>query len=126
MMILLPTKEIANSIQPATPDEVDTGAAIDGDVFTKVLVSNYALLLSLTILKCLHSECWITVWSSPFIIDCCNLYRVAGEWSQSRQHMLSAPLSCNVHNGGAIAVAQSVSGDESSLVRAGYCTPHYE
>ena len=37
--------------------------------------------------------------------------------------MLSAPLSCSVHNGGAIAVAQSVSSDGSSLVRAGYYPP---
>ena len=51
------------------------------------------------------------------------MYRVVGEWSQSNQRMLSAPLSCSVHNGNAIAVAQSVSSDGSSLVRAGYC-PH--
>ena len=76
----------------------------------------------LTILQCLHSES-CTVWSSPSSIDCCHLHRVAGEWSQSSQHMLSAPLSCSVHNGGAIAVAQSVSSDGSSLVRAGYCPP---
>ena len=37
--------------------------------------------------------------------------------------MLSALLSCSVHNGGAIAVAQSVSSDDFSLVRARYC-PH--
>ena len=43
MMILLPTKEIANSIQPATPDEVDTGAAIDGDVFTKIKIISIEL-----------------------------------------------------------------------------------
>ena len=76
----------------------------------------------LTILQCLHSES-CTVWSSPSSIDCCHLHRVACEWSQSSQHMLSAPLSCSVHNGGAIAVAQSVSSDGSSLVRAGYCPP---
>ena len=76
----------------------------------------------LTILQCLHSES-CTVWSSPSSIDCCHLHRVVGEWSQSSQHMLSAPLSCSVHNGGAIAVVQSVSSDESSLVRAGYCPP---
>ena len=89
--------------------------------------SEYApiAVTSLTILQCLHSECWITVWSSPSSIDCCHLHRVAGEWSQSSQHMLSAPLSCSVHNGGAIAVAQSVSSDDSSLVRAGYCPPDY-
>ena len=51
----------------------------------------------LTILQCLHSES-CTVWSSPSSIDCCHLHRVAGEWSQSSQHMLSAPLSCSVHN----------------------------
>ena len=44
----------------------------------------------LTILQCLHSES-CTVWSSPSSIDCCHLHRVAGEWSQSSQHMLSAP-----------------------------------
>ena len=53
----------------------------------------------LTILQCLHSES-CTVWSSPSSIDCCHLHRVTGEWSQSSQHMLSAPLSCSVHNGG--------------------------
>ena len=76
----------------------------------------------LTILQCLHSES-CTVWSSPSSIDCCHLHRVVGEWNQSSQHMLSAPLSCSVHNGGAIAVAYSVSSDGSSLVRAGYCPP---
>ena len=67
----------------------------------------------LTILQCLYSECW-TVWSNTSIIDCCRLHRVAGEWSQSSQHILSAPLSCNVHNGGTIAVAQSVSSDHGT------------
>ena len=70
---------------------------------------------TLTILQCLHSE-WCTVWSSTSIIDCCHLYRVVSKWSQSSQHMLSAPLSCSVHNGGTIAVAQSVSSDGSSLM----------
>ena len=80
---------------------------------------------TLTILQCLNSECWITVWSSTSIIDCCHLHGVACEWSQSSQHMLSVSLSCSVHNGGTIAVAQSVSSDGTSLVWAGYCLPHY-
>ena len=83
------------------------------------------ILLSFTILQCFYSECWITVWSSPSSIDCCHLHMVASGWSQSSQHMLSAPLSCSVHNGGAIGVAQSVSSDGSSLMRTGYCSPQY-
>ena len=45
MMILLPTRVTANSTQPITPDEVDTGAAtIDGDVFTEI-ITNYVRAL---------------------------------------------------------------------------------
>ena len=54
--------------------------------------NNATIMISslLTILQCLHNES-CTVWSSPSSIDCCHLHRVAGEWSQSSQHMLSAP-----------------------------------
>ena len=89
---------------------------------------NYSICLhhvTLTILQCLPYEWWWTVWSSTSIIDCCHLYRVVSKWGQSSQHMLSAPLSCSVHNGSTIAVAQSVSSDGSSLLWAGYCSPHY-
>ena len=83
------------------------------------------LYTTLIILQSLHSE-WCTVWSSTSIIHCCHLHRVASKWSQSSQLMLSAPLSCSVHNRGAIAVAQSaVSSDGSSLVWTGHCPTHY-
>ena len=58
----------------------------------------------LTTLKCLHSEC-CTIWPSTSIIDCCHLHRIYSIWSQSSQHILSALLSCSVHNGRTIAVA---------------------
>ena len=103
--------------------KASTNAESTEAVYKQILTWHHELLCKiLTILQRLHSES-CTVWSSPSSIDCCHLHRVAGEWSQSSQHMLSAPLSCSVHNGGAIAVAQSVSSDGSSLVRAGYCPP---
>ena len=114
--------EIVSWTNPGVADRSDTGPGTATCTGTHTNNATINICSLLTILQCLHSES-CTVWSSPSSIDCCHLHRVASEWSQSSQHMLSAPLSCSVHNGGAIAVAQSVSSDGSSLVGAGYCSP---
>ena len=70
MMILLPTRVTANSTQPITPDEVDTGAAtidgddIDGDVNTEI-ITNYVRAL---IIK---SVC-INLYSYKELLIVCN------------------------------------------------------
>ena len=113
---------------PGVADRPDTGPGTvnmqehnDKIIIISNLYSNHSLSCSVSTVSAgsLYGPC------SPSIIDCCYLHRVAGEWSESIQHMLSAPLSCSVYNGDTIAVAQSVSSDGSSLVRAGYCSPHY-
>ena len=113
-------QEIVSWTTPGMADRSDTGPGTACISYTKIVT----ITSLLTILQCLHSES-CTVWSNPSSIDCCHLHRVASEWSQSSQHVLSVILLIpfNSYNGGAIAVAQSVSSDGSSLVRAGCYTP---